>query len=168
MVYYNHITAYTIGLFFGLSVFGVILVRYSLRIQRPQHSDCLCMCPRLVKGTDPSFSFHLAPTKVLVAGNHDYILECIGERNAQLLCKAFGVDCYLHTRNPPKDLHFKSGCKVAVPGPTLVFCIDPLHTDTVKTLSILEITSTRTQPRCSRAYFQVGRQSSSSTNEPEA
>eukprot|EP00439_Symbiodinium_sp_Y106_P055851 s672_g7.t2 len=54
--------------------------------------------------------------RVLVAGNHDYILECIGERNAQLLCKAFGVDCYLHTRNPPKDLHFKSGCKVAVWG----------------------------------------------------
>lgn len=54
--------------------------------------------------------------RVLVAGNHDYILERIGERNAQLLCKAFNVDGYLHTRNPPTDLHFKSGCKVTVWG----------------------------------------------------
>ena len=80
-----------------------------------------------------------------MAGNHDYILERIGERNAQLLCKAFNVDGYLHTRNPPTDLHFKSGCKVTVPGPILILC---MYTDTK---NILEITFNKSQPWCSRA-----------------
>jgi len=52
---------------------------------------------------------------VLCGGNHDYILERMGNANAKLLCKSYGVD-YLCTEDQPVQLSFDSGLSASVWG----------------------------------------------------
>mmetsp|Transcript_74778 Transcript_74778/g.219114 ORF Transcript_74778/g.219114 Transcript_74778/m.219114 type:complete len:439 (-) Transcript_74778:154-1470(-) len=46
--------------------------------------------------------------RLLVGGNHDYVLEQLGPRNAEAVCEEYGVT-YLHTERPPVRLRFRSG-----------------------------------------------------------
>mmetsp|Transcript_116202 Transcript_116202/g.323616 ORF Transcript_116202/g.323616 Transcript_116202/m.323616 type:complete len:602 (-) Transcript_116202:142-1947(-) len=45
--------------------------------------------------------------KVLTGGNHDYILEQLGNENADRLCQKYGVT-YLYTERPPVTLQLRS------------------------------------------------------------
>ncbi|CAK9112705.1 Probable rhamnogalacturonate lyase C [Durusdinium trenchii] len=58
--------------------------------------------------------------RVLVGGNHDYILEKLGPERAQMLCEDFGVK-YLHTEAAPLSLSFPSGRKVKIWGSGVSF-----------------------------------------------
>ncbi|CAE7253035.1 rglC [Symbiodinium sp. CCMP2592] len=53
--------------------------------------------------------------RVLVGGNHDYVLERIGDANAIELCQNFNLH-YLCTTAEPEELRFRSGCRLAVWG----------------------------------------------------
>ena len=53
--------------------------------------------------------------RVLAGGNHDFILEQLGDANARKLCKAFNVR-YLSTTCPPEQLCFRDGRRLNVWG----------------------------------------------------
>ena len=53
--------------------------------------------------------------RVLVGGNHDYVLEQLGDANARKLCQEFNVQ-YLSTASGPEELSFRNGCRVKVWG----------------------------------------------------
>lgn len=46
--------------------------------------------------------------KVLVGGNHDFILEQLGARNAEELCRHYGIT-YLHTERAPVEVALQCG-----------------------------------------------------------
>lgn len=46
--------------------------------------------------------------RVLVGGNHDFVLEQLGPANAVQLCKCYNVT-YLHTKRPPQNLLLTNG-----------------------------------------------------------
>lgn len=58
--------------------------------------------------------------RVLVGGNHDYILEQLGHARAQELCQDFGVE-YLHTAAPPLELPFSTGRSLRIWGSGISF-----------------------------------------------
>lgn len=53
--------------------------------------------------------------RVIIGGNHDYILECMGKENSRKVCKHFGLD-YLSTDDAPLPLKFSSGPELRVWG----------------------------------------------------
>lgn len=53
--------------------------------------------------------------RILVGGNHDFILEALGPARATELCKSLGIH-YLHTDAAPLTLSMKSGAKVTAWG----------------------------------------------------
>jgi len=58
--------------------------------------------------------------KVLVGGNHDYVLEQLGLESAVEICKAYGVT-YLYTERAPVRLKFRSGTSATFWGTGLSF-----------------------------------------------
>mmetsp|Transcript_77218 Transcript_77218/g.179087 ORF Transcript_77218/g.179087 Transcript_77218/m.179087 type:complete len:451 (+) Transcript_77218:88-1440(+) len=58
--------------------------------------------------------------KVLIGGNHDYVLEQLGPANAKQLCKSYNVT-YLYTTRPPLRLPLQSGQSVCFWGSGVSF-----------------------------------------------